>query len=196
MIKIDKPITLFGDSSSNWFLDQNSYSFNKPINRMAATVLGNSSRSSPWRPCYKIPWETLVSYDRTGLNLSINVNPDIKLSYDCKDPTIMNPKMLTYLWDQYQKGILLKCLMVSEFGERGPINGKLHYHMAVKLKSSQDENRRELFEKGLLDFTSARQNCKHITLKSQLFRTVADRDRYIHYLHKEPHNTLKCMLAI
>lgn len=191
-----QPITLFGESKLNWHLDDTSYSFNKPINRMAATVLGNSSRPSLWRPHYKVLWETIdQTYDRTGINLSINLNPDMKVDYNCKDPKVMNPKIINYLWDSYQKGILLKCLMVSEYGERGKNDGKLHYHMAVKLKSSLDENRREVFEKGLLSFTSVRQKCQHITLKSSLFRTVPDRDRYITYLRKEPHNHLTCMLA-
>ena len=173
MIKTNCKITLFGDNIG-----------------AAYCTLGDSTPKFSDRPYYRVPWSDIPSKRLQACNLAFTLNADCRVDFDVYDRKISNPKLINLLLELKKKDIVKKITCVYEYGEKGKLHGKLHYHGIASV------NDRETFEKAILQTFNKRSDVKHRTLHTKLFKAVVDRDRYLNYMKKEEQNKKKCLFTI
>ena len=173
MIKKECKITLFGDNPG-----------------VAFWTLGDRTPKLSERPYYRVPWSDIPDQRLQACNLAFTLNADCRVDFDVYDRKISNPILINLIMELKKKGIVKKITCVYEYGEKGKLHGKLHYHGIASV------NDREAFEKEILKKFNKNLNVKHRTLHTKLFKAVVDRERYIKYMKKEEQNKKKCLISI
>lgn len=188
------------DNPNLWILFQDGLDLRDPIDvltyRQGLRYLGDSRPSKPWTPYYRVPWLNITDKDLQSCNLSFNLNPDMRVDFDCKDRLVTNPMLMQVFWDLKCDAIVKKIICVYEYGKQGKQHGKLHFHGICQLQTSPGGQARQIFEKNLLKVFGKRSQCHHRTLVTKLFKTVEDRSRYVTYMKKETQNKKKTLCFI
>ena len=154
----------------------------------ATTTLVDSSPFIPWKSIrHRMPWDLLPDKLIKGMNFFITVNPDPDIDYYENTKAFLVPKMLNLLDKLKSERLILKSIIVYEWGKSGAKHGKLHFHGFIKTKNRQE------VEKEFNAVFNKKVNLRHRTTNIKHIKSVLDRDRMIKYCKKEQQNKLKCL---
>lgn len=134
-----------------------------------------------------MPWNLLPDKLIKGMNFFITVNPDPDIDYYENTKSFLIPKMLNLLDKLKSERLILKSIIVYEWGKSGAKHGKLHFHGFIKTKNRQE------VEKEFNAVFNKKVNLRHRTTNIKHIKSVLDRDRMIKYCKKEQQNKLKCL---
>ncbi len=154
----------------------------------ATTTLVDSSPFIPWKSVrHRMPWTQIPEKLIKGMNFFFTINPDPDIDYYENTKAFLIPKMLNLLDKLKSDRLILKSIIVYEWGKSGASHGKLHFHGFIKTK-----NRIEV-EKEFNDVFNKKVNLRHRTTNLRHIKSVLDRDRMIKYIKKEQQNKIKCL---
>ncbi len=154
----------------------------------------------------RLPWDMVDLEKIRNCNFTFTVNPDIQnagVGEKYNDRAYMNNKMKEFL--MVHKNLYKYCIGVYEYGEKGAVYGKLHYHFMFRTHA---KNKLQAAFNSYFGTSAKRCNitttCKPITIdygkkydNSEEFQKLYHEniDSILHYYKKENQNKQKCFVC-